>query len=89
MKHIVKRTGHTEVYDSKKLYASVYASCLSVRETAQTAEMIAEKVTASIDTWIERKTEVTSLDITNNAYKYMIPYNEDAAWMYKHHRNVN
>ena len=26
-KHIVKRAGHSESYDTKKLYASVYAAC--------------------------------------------------------------
>ena len=41
MGHIVKRAGRTEPYDVRKLYASVYSACLSVREHPGAAELIA------------------------------------------------
>lgn len=87
--HIVKRAGHSEPYDERKLYASVYASCIAVRESEATAEMIAEKVVKDINTWLEKKHEVTSHDIRTHAAIHLMAYNDDAGWIYKHHRNIN
>jgi transcriptional regulator NrdR family protein len=88
MKHIVKRAGHTELYDEKKLYASIFSACLVMRESMESAELIAEKVCAHTNEWIEKKHEVTSNDIRHTAAKFLEPYNSDAAFMYKHHRVV-
>lgn len=88
MKHIVKRRGHTEQYDQRKLYASVYAACLSVRVPQGEAELVAERVAADLDKWLHDKQEVTSGDIGRNGYKSLNVYNSEAAWMYKHHRSV-
>lgn len=89
VKHIVKRQGHSEEYESRKLYASVYSACLAVREPAATAELVADKVCSDIDNWLGNKHEVTSHDILVNAAKHLKVYNEDAAWIYRHHRNVS
>lgn len=87
--HIVKRAGHTEPYDERKLYASVYASCLALRETQATSEMIAEKVVSEINEWLDKKHEVTSHDIRTHAAQHMKAYHPDAAWLFLHHRNVS
>ncbi len=87
--HIVKRAGHTEPYDERKLYASVYAACLSVREEEQTAEMIADRVSKEIGSWLDNKHEVTSHDIRSHAAVHLAHYNDDAAWILKHHRNIS
>ncbi|HEX9679524.1 MAG TPA: ATP cone domain-containing protein [Candidatus Saccharimonadales bacterium] len=86
MKHVVKRQGHTEEYDSRKLYASVYAACLSVRATTGEAELVAEKVVAHVDDWLKNKHEVTAHDIRRIAAKHFRPYNANAAYMYLNHR---
>ncbi len=88
MKHIVKRAGHSEPYDIRKLYASVYAACLSVREHPPTAELIAEEVGKGVSQWLERKHEVTSNDIRHQAAKHLQIINPDAAYMYLHHRVI-
>ena len=88
MKHIVKRGGHAEAYDERKLYASVYAACLSVREHAGTAELTAERVTSQVTAWLAPKHEVTANDIRRKAVKYLQAINPDAAYMYLHHRVV-
>lgn len=88
MKHIVKRRGHNEVFEPRKLYASIYAAAQSVREPAGSAELIAEKVVSDINAWIEKKHEVTANDIRINAAKHLKVYNPDAAYMYLHHRVV-
>lgn len=89
MQHIVKRAGHTEPYDSRKLYASIYSSCFSVREPAATAELVADKVCQDVDAWIAKKNEVTANDIRLQAAKHLSSYNPDAGWIYKHHRNIS
>lgn len=87
--HIVKRKGHAEKYDERKLYASIYHSCLAVRETAEASEMLAERVVKEIGEWLEKKHEVTSHDIRTHAAHHLKVYQPDAAWIYLHHRNVS
>lgn len=86
MNHIVKRAGHTEEYDNRKLYGSIYASALASREPTGSAELIAEKVVAQVEKWLENKHEVTSNDIRAQAAKHLHVINPDAAFQYKHHR---
>lgn len=88
MQHIVKRAGHTEPYDQKKVYAAVFAACLSVREPAGSAELVAEKVMHSVTSWIAKKHEVTANDIRRQAAKHLTAYNQDAAHMLLHHRVI-
>lgn len=86
MNHIVKRKGHTEPYEQRKLYASVYAACLSVRVHAGEAELIASKVCEDVEQWLAKKTEVTAHDIRLQAARYFTDYHPEAGWMYSHHR---
>ena len=88
MKHIVKRAGHNELYDERKLYASIFSACQSVREPSGSAELIAEKVSKDIAAWLERKHEVTSNDIRAQAGLHLKLYHPDAAYMYLHHRVI-
>lgn len=88
MKHIVKRHGHTEAYDERKLYASIFSSCQAVREPSGSAELIADKVVKDINSWIAKKHEVTSNDIRANAAVHLKLYHPDAAYIYLHHRVV-
>jgi transcriptional regulator NrdR family protein len=86
MHHIIKRAGHTESYDSRKLYASIYAACLSMREPVGTAEVVADKVVHDVKTWLDKKSETTSNDIRRIAATHLHAYNPDAAYAYLHHR---
>ena len=88
MQHIVKRKGHTEPFDERKVYASVYAACQAVREPAGSAELIAEKVVQDINSWIAKKHEVTANDIRRQASQHLQAYNPDAAYIFLHHRVV-
>lgn len=88
MKHIVKRRGHDEPYDEKKLYASIFSACQVVREPVGSAELIAQKVVDNINNWLTPKHTITSNDIRREAVKHLRTYNPDAAYMYLHHRVV-
>lgn len=89
MGHIVKRAGHNEEFDNKKLYASIYASCLAAHESVANAESTAELVTNEVYKWIDGKhTAVTSNDIRHKAGEILDKHNPDAAYSYIHHRIV-
>lgn len=88
-KHIVKRRGHTEEFDERKLYASVYNALIVVRVEDAEAELVADKVTQHVKQWLDKKDEVTSRDILIRAAKDLEGYNDDAAYLYLHHRSVS
>jgi transcriptional regulator NrdR family protein len=88
MKHVVKRKGHSEPYDVRKLYASIYNVCLSVRTPEGEAELVADRVVKHVSEWLEKKHEVTAHDIRVQATKHLAAYNTDAAYLYKVHRDL-
>lgn len=88
MKHIVKRGGHSEAYDVRKLYASIYSACLSVREHPGSAELIAEEVVREVEAWLHHKHEVTANDIRLQAAKHLKAINPDAGHIYVTHRVI-
>ena len=88
-KVIVKRAGHAEDFDERKVYASVFASLIAVRVSPQEAELVSEKVTSHVKAWLATKLEVTSRDILHQAAKALHQLNDDAAFLYEHHRNVS
>lgn len=88
MNVIVKRAGHSEPYDRRKLYASIYATCLALREPVATAEMTASEAEKYVEKWLERKHEVTSNDIRRVAAGHLKSLNPEVAFQYLHHRVV-
>jgi transcriptional regulator NrdR family protein len=88
-KHIVKRGKHTEEYDQRKLYASIYNACIAVRCTDTEAELIAERIVQLVEEWLEPKHEVTSYDITRIASEHFQQYHPDAGYLYEHHRSIS
>ncbi len=87
--HIVKRAGHAQPYDRRKLYASIYSAALSVHEPVGVAELLAETVVQSFEQWLGNRHEVTSLDIRRVAADALAQHNADAAYIYRHHRNIS
>lgn len=89
MNSIVKRAGHTEDYDERKLYASVYASCIAVKVPQGEAELVAGQVCSDVKDWLSGKEEVTSGDIHRAAAKNLCAYNADAGYIYETHREIS
>lgn len=87
--HIVKRGGHTEAYDRRKLYASIYAAALSVHEPVGVAELLAQTVLQAFEDWMGSRHEVTSTDIRRVSADALEAHNADAAYIYRHHRNIS
>lgn len=88
MKHIVKRGGHTQEYDGRKLYASIYAVMLSGQSSVNSAELAAQAVQKRVEAWLDNKHEVTSNDIRRVAGEALKVVNHNAAYQYLHHRVV-
>lgn len=89
IKHIVKRKGHSETYDVRKLYASIYSACLAVQSTDEEAENIADKVVEYVNKWLEKKHEVTAHDIELVASRRLTNLNADAGYIYSKHREMH
>lgn len=89
MTHIVKRKGHKEQFDERKVYASTYAACLSAHCDKEEAEATANLVTREIKKWIDKKEMVTSQDIFEQVSKELGHLNKQAAFMYTTHRDIS
>ena len=87
---VVKRGGvrPSETFAHDKLYASLYAACLSVRTPEGEAAHIAQTVSATVIDWCTQKLEVTSADLRRKAAEYLEQFHADAAYLYKHHSLV-
>lgn len=87
--HVVKRRGHEEQFDSKKLYASVYFACASVRMPQGECELTSDAVTKEVMKKLEKKSEINSHQIAKLAQSQLKMYNPDAAYMYRTHRDIS
>lgn len=88
MTHIVKRKGHKEPFDPRKVYASVYAACRNAHLDEQKSEKIAEQVSAQIQEWIDEKPEVSSQEIFVETAAKLKKQHPDAAFLYETHRDL-
>lgn len=88
MKHIVKRKGHEEHFDERKIYASCYASCLGTRMKNEEAENICESVCKDMKSWVAKKSEMSSTQIFAQMVKTIAKYNKNAAYLYETHRDL-
>ena len=86
---IVKRKGHTELYDERKVYGSCYFACRSAHLNEQEAEEICNKVSASLTKWIKKQKIVSSNDIFRTLIQELKKHNEDAAFLYETHRDIS
>lgn len=89
MIHVVKRRGQEEHFDERKVYASVYAACLSAHVDKQEAESIAHLVAREIKKWVEEKQEVSSDAIFKKVGEELGHLNKDASFMYTTHRDIS
>lgn len=84
--HIVKRKGHNEKYDEKKVYASVYAAALNCHYTEREAEQIASDMMRKTNKAVAKRKQITSHElrefITSNLS------DKHVSLMYKHHLDL-
>ena len=86
---IVKRKGHAEEFDERKVYASCYAACLNAQIEHKKAEKICEKVSRELKAWARKKKYADSSDIFREVIAEMKKYDKNAAFMYETHRDIS
>ena len=84
---VVKRHGHVERYDGKKVYASCYAAALNSHFTEENAEKLALGVMKKVNRWAKGKKSMSSTDVRNQVLKNIA--DKDVKLMYKHHRDIS
>ena len=85
----VKRRGHQEEFDERKIYASCYAACLNTQIKHTQAEKICEKVSKEVKAWAKKKKIVDSSDIFKKMITAMKKHDKNAAFMYETHRDIS
>ena len=86
---IVKRKGHMEEFDEKKVYGSTYAACLNTQLKHTESEKIAEKVSREVKAWARKRKYADSSEIFKKVIATMKRHNKDAAFMYETHRDIS
>lgn len=89
MLQIVKRKGHTELYDERKVYGSCFFACRNSHLSEQESEEICSKVAGQVTKWIKKKKLVSSEDIFRALINELNKHNKDAAFLYETHRDIS
>lgn len=89
MTHIIKRRGHKQEFDERKVYASIFAACLSTHIAKEEAENIANSVSRKVKEWLNEKEGVTSDQIFKQVSEELMSLQKDVAFMYTTHRDVS
>lgn len=85
MSIIVKRKGHKEMFDEKKVYGSVYAACASAHCDEMQCEKIAEEVTGKIRKLVKNKKEISSTELRKKIENELKKKGEELAFFYEQH----
>ncbi len=87
---LVKRRGHTERYDERKIYASCYAAALAAQVPHREAERIAAAAAKAVTAWVKKQQRcVSASEIFQAAARALRTHHEDVAFMYETHRDVS
>jgi transcriptional regulator NrdR family protein len=86
---IVKRKGHTEAYDERKVYASCFFACRNSHMEEKNAEHICGKVSNAVTKRLAKIRMVSSDAIFRILADELRKHDDDAAFMYATHRDIN
>ena len=89
MMNVVKRKGHIEKFDERKVYASCYAACMTSGLHENGCEIISSKVSSEIKKWVIEKKRVTSKQIFKKVVSHLKKAHKPAAFMYETHMDVS
>jgi transcriptional regulator NrdR family protein len=88
LQQIIKRKGHKEYFDARKIYSSVFAACIAIGMRDQAAELIADMVKHEVEEQITERDTVTAHFLHELALTSLTKYHPDVAYMYEHHKNI-
>ena len=82
---IVKRKGHTEEFDEKKVYGSVYAACASAHYDESSCEKTADSVTKAVKKMVKSKKSIHSSKIREKINAELKRKGKELAFYYEQH----
>ncbi len=82
---VVKRKGHTEEFDEKKVYGSVYAACASAHCEETECEKTADDITKKIKKFAKGKKKIESAEIRKKIENELKKKDEELAFFYEQH----
>ena len=82
---VVKRKGHTEEFDEKKVYGSVYAACASAHYGEMQCERIAGEATKKVKKLLKNKKEISSTEIRKKIESELKKKDGELAFFYEQH----
>jgi|TARA_B100002003_G_C13983483_1_gene475502 transcriptional regulator NrdR family protein len=82
---IVKRKGHSEEFDEKKVYASVYFACASAHYDEYDCEFTADSVTKTIKKHIKSKKAISSITLRKKIETELKKKDKELAFYYEQH----
>lgn len=82
---IVKRKGHTEEFDERKVYASVYAACASAHYHEPECEKLANTISKSVKRFIKSKKSVHSSRLREKINSELKKKDKELAFYYEQH----
>lgn len=85
MQVIIKRRGHKEHFDERKLYASIYAACASAHLTERECEKTADTITKKIKMFLKGKTQIDSRVIREKVSEELRKKDSELWFFYEEH----
>lgn len=85
----IKKQGHAEKFDEKKLYESVYKTALNCHLEEEESRDIAQKITDTIAGWINEKTHITTNELRFQVINLLELEDSELSMMYENHYNIN
>ncbi|HIK00563.1 TPA: hypothetical protein H1016_03420, partial [archaeon] len=82
---IVKRKGHREIFDERKVYGSVYAACASMHYPERHCEVTAAHVTRLIKKWAKPKRTISSVAIRKKVASELKKKDKELEFFYEYH----
>tara|TARA_Y100000310_G_scaffold295145_1_gene326208 strand:+ start:1266 stop:1562 length:297 start_codon:yes stop_codon:yes gene_type:complete len=82
---IVKRKGHSEEFDERKVYASVYSACASTHYDEYDCEFTADSVTETIKKHIQSKKAISSITLRKKIEAELKKKDKELAFYYEQH----
>lgn len=86
---IIKRKGHSEEFDDRKVYASCYSACINTHHGKEESEQMCSQVSDAIKLYLGGKEEISSDDIFRETIRELNKIDSEAAFMYESHRDVS
>jgi transcriptional regulator NrdR family protein len=86
---VIKRKGHQETFDEKKLYASVYSASLNCHHSEEDSEIIAQQILDRIKLWLKDNPTITSHILKLRVIRELKEIDRDIAMMYELHMDLS